>query len=785
MINLQKVEEYEKACNWVLAEEVYLDNILSSDEEINFYHRLGMVQERLKKYDSAISSYNMATFKNNIQNPDYYYRLGYVFDTIGKYKEACGAFLLMKKIILPTRRVIKDKDIVQKNRILLFGYIQKLNLLELDSWKKIAKKAEELKCWDVVEYAYKNYLNRADEFEENIYFLLGYALVLQQKYEEASYFFKEQRIIQSLEETLSNNHYETYYNRFLIEEKEILYESDYGNSVSGIPYEMFLKLESNVYFDTYKHIWAVNDKEKIDEKVKNNPNIIFITKNSDLYKRYLARVKYLIFNQSVIEYFNAKKEQIILNLTDNNIDLDEMIKSIFFITIDDSVKRVVDKNDSLYYIRDKELNYLINQKSQIMEESLVYFHHKFDAGNFAGIEFLLNQAIKKSINNSQKWRLLKKEFLNILEDIKMTNVSLWTSLKGDSFINKIKLFSRQFDSSLEANLLPYQVWFVFSNLFLFAHLYKKYQLARTNARDSIIDVKEIPNNPFARYKINALIEANKKEEYILLRKKLLQNNSIYIQKYLQLLGISEYYFSYKRAKKDFYKDFFTAKEKEFANYIENKSIAIVGPLASGLNVGKEIDSYDVVVRFNYEGLKKFSTEEFGEKTDISFYIAEILVKDKLDTKKVSYMNKLDWVIMDTSHSENDICFLGLNTNFRKRYSAGHAFATTMLKGAPSGIQRVIMDLLRFNIGKIKVFNTNLFLENNYAKAYRSRGKLGADHFNFFWHDPLSNFIFLQRLRASGTIDTDEVLSKILEMSETEYIDALEIRYGNTDNESIQ
>jgi hypothetical protein len=781
MDSLEKAEFYEKSSNWLEAEKVYLNEILISNEQIDFYHRLGMAQERLKKYNSAIVSYNMATFKNNLQNPNYYYRLGYVFDTIGFYKEACGAFLMMNRIMLPTRRVIDDKDTIHENRILLLAYIEKMNLLELDSWIKIAEKSEALKCWDVAEYAYKNYLNRADEFDANIYFVLGNILVLQRKFEEASCFFKEQKIVQSLD-SLSKSNYEAYRNRFEIEDKMLLYESDYGDTVSGLPYELFLRLEKSVHFDTYTHIWAVNDKEKINKTLRTNSNIIFITKNSDLYQRYLAKAKYLIVNQTKTVYLELKEEQILLNLVDNTIDLDEYIKSIFFVTIDASTKKVNNKNSSLYYIREKELFNLMKNENQTIEESLVYFHHKFDAENFVGVEFLLNNAIEKSINNAKKWILLKEEFLNILEDVKMINVSLWTSLKGDAFINKIQSFSQRCDNSLEANLLPYQVWFVFSNLFIFARLYKKYQLARTNARDSILAMEEICNTPFARYKINALIEANREEEYILLRNKLLQNNRVYIQKYLQLLGNSEHYFNCIEPKRDFYDKFFTIKEKAFSNYIKNKSIAIVGPLQSGLNIGEEIDSHDVVLRFNYSGLKNFSKEEFGEKTDMSFYISEILLKDKLDIEKVSYMNQLDWVIMDTSHSEDDICFLGLNTNIRQRYPAGHAFATTMLKGAPSGIQRVIMDLLRFDTGKIKVFNTNLFLENNYAEAYRSRGKQGADHFNFFWHDPLSNFIFLKRLKASSTIDTDEILSKILEMSETEYIDALELRYGSENSE---
>lgn len=781
MIDLKKIDKYEETSNWIELETLYLDEILLFNSKIDTYHHLGMIQERLKKYDNAITSYNMATFRQNNQSSNSYYRLGYVFDVTLQYKEACGAFLMMKKILLPTRKQIEDNETVHAHKIILFNYIKEVNLFTLTNWKILGKKAEELKCWDIAEYGYKEYIARADDFEENIYFSLGYALSCQKKYEEASQFFKEQKIVQSLD-TVSNSNYEEYRNRFSIEDKVILYESDKVDGISGLPYEMFLRLEKNVHFDTYQHIWAVNDKEKIDKTLRTNPNIIFITKNSDLYRRYLARAKYLIFNQTPVEYFQLKEEQVLLNLQDEKIDLDEYIKSIFFVTINSSMKKVNSEDDSLYYRRESELIDLMNNKNQKIEESLEYFHHKFDASNFAGIEILLNRAIETSINNSNKWILLKEDFLNILEDVKMTDASLWTSLKGDTFIGKIKSFSKRCDNSLEFNLLPYQVWFVFSNLFIFARLYKKYQLARTNARDSILETNEIHNNSFARYKINALIEGDREEEYTLLRQQLLQNDKVYIQKYLQLLGNSEYYFNRTKQKIDFYNDFFTMKEQEFTDYIENKSIAIVGPLQSGLNVGKEIDSHDVVLRFNYSGLKNFSKEEFGEKTDMSFYIAEILLKDKLDTKKVSFMNELDWVIMDTPHSENDICFLGLNTNIRQRYSAGHAFATTMLKGAPSGIQRVIMDLLRFNIGSIKVFNTNLFLENNYAKAYRSRGKLGADYFNFFWHDPLSNFIFLQRLKASNTIDADEVLSKILVMSENEYIDALELRYGSENSE---
>ena len=55
--------------------------------------------------------------------------------------------------------------------------------------------------------------------------------------------------------------------------------------------------------------------------------------------------------------------------------------------------------------------------------------------------------------------------------------------------------------------------------------------------------------------------------------------------------------------------------------------------------------------------------------------------------------------------------------------------------------------------------------------------MGADHFNFIWHDPLSNFIFLKRLNEFGIVDADEVLSKILKLGSKEYIAELGKRYG--------
>jgi glycosyltransferase involved in cell wall biosynthesis/tetratricopeptide (TPR) repeat protein len=483
---------------------------------------------------------------------------------------------------------------------------------------------------------------------------------------------------------------------------------------------------------------------------------------------FSGMMKFLEEKNSLVETFDYEAY---------NNDALSMFNNVV-ITLIEKKEEDIKNSLSLYEKREAEVMCLVDTENKKIENLLFYGNYKFDAENFAGINYLLNRAISKSINNKKIWTLIKIDILDILEDVKCRDESLWNSLKGEAFILKIIKLSKNFYYKLESDFLPYQSWFLFANLFIFGRCYKAYELTRTKARESVLLKKEIPNLSFSRYKITAMLESKSLEEYDVLRNKLIKKDTSYLKKYLLLLGNSELYFNRHISTKAFHEKLFTEKEKSFAEYIKNKSIAIVGPVQSGLSLGNEIDSFDVVVRFNYNGLENFSTKEFGKKTDISFYIVQILVPNKFEKEKVKYMSELDWVIMDTAHKEDDLCFLGVNADIRPRYFAAHMFATTFFKGAPSGIQRVLMDLLRFETSKVKVFNTNLFLENNYAKAYKSRGKMGADYFNFFWHDPLSNFTFLKRLKEYAIIDADEVLSEILQMNENDYIEQLEMRYAH-------
>lgn len=90
----------------------------------------------------------------------------------------------------------------------------------------------------------------------------------------------------------------------------------------------------------------------------------------------------------------------------------------------------------------------------------------------------------------------------------------------------------------------------------------------------------------------------------------------------------------------------------------------------------------------------------------------------------------------------------------------------------NGVQRLLVDILRFNTGKIKVFNTNLFIENKINPNYR----INFNSDTFCWHDIISNFNFTKILWKNGLFEADEVLAKVLSMTEEEYAMAMAERY---------
>jgi len=107
--------------------------------------------------------------------------------------------------------------------------------------------------------------------------------------------------------------YTEYFKSLPLTDKTIMYESFHGSSMSCNPYAIFLALQESPEYADWTHIWVLNDKTRVPDRLKSKTNIVFVSRGCDLYLRYLTTTKYLINNTTFPEYFIRKPEQVYLN----------------------------------------------------------------------------------------------------------------------------------------------------------------------------------------------------------------------------------------------------------------------------------------------------------------------------------------------------------------------------------------------------------------------------------------------------------------------------------------
>lgn len=214
-------------------------------------------------------------------------------------------------------------------------------------------------------------------------------------------------------------------------------------------------------------------------------------------------------------------------------------------------------------------------------------------------------------------------------------------------------------------------------------------------------------------------------------------------------------------------------EPEFERLLSGKSVAVVGPVDVGLESGAEIEGYDIVVRFNHRKVLSNDPSRFGSRTNISYYIHTGLSKTK-DQTIIDSMNMLDFTVVDKWCHGKAPWLSEVRSPIRLRLKAWQHTINPFLFGCPNGIQRVVMDLLRFNVRKLKIFNSNLFLDANYSGGYRK--KLTNPFPGLSLHDPICNLVFLQRAYKNGHFEVDNRLAEVLAMTPLAYVEALEEIY---------
>lgn len=214
-----------------------------------------------------------------------------------------------------------------------------------------------------------------------------------------------------------------------------------------------------------------------------------------------------------------------------------------------------------------------------------------------------------------------------------------------------------------------------------------------------------------------------------------------------------------------------SSDQEFMKYIEGKSIALVGPAPSGEQHGEEIDSFDLVVRFNYRGQDTIiDRKEFGKRTDISYYNT-IFAKEIFNSKKNPYHELHFGVFKKIEYNsqkqmvESQRARVGLKN---KQFFNGLTLAGS----------HALYDILHFHPHVVKLFNINFYLSKTpYYQGYSEKEFIKYfDRFNFLsfaQHDLVSNINFTRNLWTAGLVEVDSACSEVLRLTTYEYLTALE------------
>lgn len=221
----------------------------------------------------------------------------------------------------------------------------------------------------------------------------------------------------------------------------------------------------------------------------------------------------------------------------------------------------------------------------------------------------------------------------------------------------------------------------------------------------------------------------------------------------------------------------------FNNLIKGRRVAVVGPVPSQDEIGSEIDSYDIVVRFSASSIHVDESHIYGTKTDIVYYSSHSR-SNVIPTES----------LVTLSHEVKYLCFtmeqyvpegiLEMTPNARLTEKFDHFF----YRGNPNLLQRCILDILFCQPRVLKIYNCNLFASpslykpgyasfdvlNRAAKNSLRRGMLSLTYIN---HDPINSFMFTKILYMMRLIEPDSNLQNILAWTCEEYMTRLEQYHG--------
>ena len=319
----------QKIYDWAGAADALEAGLRVDPGAEKLYWRLGLSWERLGDAGKAEAAYARILGSAGPEHGYWKYRLGYVLAAQGRYRQACLAFGLSR----PGWPLQLEEDPALPAAARAEPYFQQVLERELDralaaqsaeACQRVGRQAEAAGCLALAAGAYQAAAERAADYQPELWFRLGCALMNSGRYREACTAFLETRQFKrphGVDATafLKQHHhrrqmpYTEYLETLPIQAGTVLYESSHGAAAAGNPLHLCRAILADPRFAGFRHVWVLNDRTRIPAEFAGRPDFIFVPRDSDLYLRYLATARYLVNDNTFPPYFLRREEQQYLN----------------------------------------------------------------------------------------------------------------------------------------------------------------------------------------------------------------------------------------------------------------------------------------------------------------------------------------------------------------------------------------------------------------------------------------------------------------------------------------
>jgi glycerophosphoryl diester phosphodiesterase len=222
---------------------------------------------------------------------------------------------------------------------------------------------------------------------------------------------------------------------------------------------------------------------------------------------------------------------------------------------------------------------------------------------------------------------------------------------------------------------------------------------------------------------------------------------------------------------------FCEEDFKFKEFIQGRSIAIVGPAIPETFVADEINSFDLVVRTNFPVGNSLPTEIYGRYPDISYNMIDTPLSTNIDLSEFSNSDDIKFTIFNDENIVKEYKKITKNVTIitRKYFDCTGIFWS----GFPMAVQRIIYDLLHFSPLKIKIFGVNFYTSKILShKNYNGYENSAFPIRLFRCHDPISNFLFCKNLYENNFISSDKTGVNILQLNRYDYSELANEIIGN-------